>query len=229
MKRFDDVLRILSSILLGILVKDFNVMTTELNKFFAPYQKIGHESSLSFLTVIVLIAVFFRNIHGNARYDDVREKTRCVIWFEQYPMGRFGTFFLAVAALFFGPSLAGQILAYHLTPNDSIWALGPLFLPFLIYAFWDFWLLVSISECRHSGLCLTDVVLKWNKLNAVGCLIFLICFAYTLILESNGVNISPMFICWVFIVIAVIIVGGDYFINHAFYFPSYNQENKQDN
>ncbi len=201
-------------------------MTNKLEVYFASKQNIGHER-LAFWTVILLIAVFFRNIHGNARYDDFREKTRCVIWFEQSLKGRFGTFCLAILALFLGPSLAGQIFTHYLTPCDDLrWLYVPLFLPFIFYAIWDLMLFYSISECRQDGLCLTDVALNWNKLNAIAAMIMINCFFYKLILESNGENISPMFVCWAFIVVAVIIVGGDYYFNRAFYFAHYNQNNR---
>jgi hypothetical protein len=225
MKRFDDVLRMLSSILLGIMVKDIDLMSKNLGTFCHCDATGQDQHPVAFYAVVMLLAVFLRNIHGSVRYDGYAQENHCSSRIEQHLAGRVYVWLLSICALFLGPSLAGRRLAHGFGPGDSAVLLGlVLFFPFVVYVVWDFTLWFAPIEERvvATGQVkrhLEGVVRNWVKIDAMGILLVMVFVAYWLFVERLGEEFLRVCAASGFIVVAGAMVVADYYTNRHFYFP----------
>ncbi len=226
MKRFDDVLRMLSGILLGIMVRDFDLMSTNLCAFCGGNPQNGIEYLVAFCAVLMLLAIFLRNIHGSARYDEYVENEKCRSIIERNIPGRFFIWLLYICALFLGPSLAGRRLARGFKLTDSIgWLAAMLFFSLAVYIVWDFVLwffpLEKTAENGQVERRLEDVVRNWVKIDGVALLLGMISVAvYWFVVLNCRENVQRLLVAVSFVVISCFMLVGDYWKNRQFYFPS---------
>lgn len=221
MKRFDDLLRMLSSILLGLLIKDAQKLYAELSTYLQACGASANRAESVGLTIAVLIiAGFFRNIHGSSQYDELLENTGSHFrpCYEKCLAGRIFCFLATLAALIVGPLCALAIEWGILKGAKPTVFLILLFLPYIIYFCYDFILVVSLHEkspIRHPAL-------GWLKLNSILVLFFLIYLLHVVKAGAVGGSISlhPGVIACAFIACAFIQILGDYSLNRHFYFPA---------
>lgn len=225
MKRTDDIIRILSSVLLGMLIKDFHSLSDNLNGFFRSFPNhSAYAGIIATLTAITLIGLFVRNIHGSARYDDFVEKKEYVLSLDATVAKRSSAFLLTFLGLFIGPVLASHIIAYHLPKvagNSSWWVIAPLFFTLAVYAVWD--LFLWLGDVKHTtnteSLTIQDVAHRWLKIDAY-CLALLTALLIVFVIyQGKGLDFPPELIGIGFIVISGVAIFGDYISNRLFYFP----------
>lgn len=223
MKKFHDVLRILSSVLLGALVREFDDLVSSLQQLFAKESLNISDEKFARATAIVLLVLFVRNIHSSSRYDEVAGNGFSPGYERNY-FGRVLTFCLALAGLFLGPSLVGHHLAKH-TAGISEATFGTiLFLPYVIYAFWD--LLLWIFQTSWNGSCLEKVAYRWIVLDCIGLLIVL-AFVYAIVWSRSSGNTEFTAMC--FLIVSAVLIVGDYYLNRDFYFPpSFSEASGED-
>jgi hypothetical protein len=226
MKKFDDMLRILSSVLLGVVVKDFELIKGNLTRFLDPKgDQLDHTacSYLASFTTGMLIMLLLRNLHGSARYDELIEKRGYPPRYERWLMGRFWAYSFAVAGLFGGPFFAGHRLANHLPPDyEVVKAAFPLFFPFVIYGIWDVVLWLSEPEQKSVGqtdVSLGEVALKWIKIDALALALGAALLMYWVYLEGKNQKLLPWQMLGGFGLMACLVIVLDYISNRRFYFP----------
>lgn len=231
MKRFEDVLRIISGILLGALVRDFDDLRGNFTGLFATTAPHFADTFVAQLTTILLICVFLRNIHGSVRYDDAVEGSDFQTALEKNHFGRFVEFSFALAALFCGPSLVGHYIAHHAVVRDptgkealKVLLSGEqfaflLFFPFAIYFVWDVLLWVgSDAKCDGSNE-MERVAYNWILMDCLGLACVLAIGYVELYQRGRGGHFNFEVWALTFSLVASAIVFGDYFLNRSFYFP----------
>jgi cytochrome bd-type quinol oxidase subunit 2 len=226
MKKFDDILRVLSSVLLGVVVKDFELIRGNLIKFLDPKGSQFSPTVCSYFAMIatvMLVLLLLRNLHGSARYDELIEKRGYPPHYERWLAGRFWAYFFAVAGLFGGPFFAGHRLANHLPPDyEVVKAAFPLFFPFVIYGIWDVVLWLSEPESKaieQTDVSLGEVALKWIKIDALALALGTALLVYWVYLEGKNEKLLPWQMLGVFVLIACLVIVLDYSANRRFYFP----------
>ena len=225
MKRFDDVLRMLSGILLGIMVRDFDIMSKNLCAFCGGIPQNRIEYLVAFCAVLMLLAIFLRNIHGSTRYDEYIENEKCSSTIERKVGGRFFVWLLYIFALFLGPSLAGRRLAL-VEPTDSLgWLATILFFSLAVYIVWDFMLwFFPLEKTTGNGRVerrLEDVVRNWVKIDVLAVLLGMVFVAlYCFVALDCQENVQRLLVTVSFVVISCFMLVGDYWKNRHFYFPS---------
>src|SRR5437016_4691356 len=108
MRRFSDFLRILTSIVLGGILRD----ASKLHHTLDVYLRVAGSSTvhlLSWAVSLAIVGLFIRNAHGSACYDEWREGRSYVPTYECCVWGRFATFAFSVLALAAGPFLTAYI------------------------------------------------------------------------------------------------------------------------
>src|SRR3982750_1760311 len=224
MKKFDDILRLLSSILLGALIKDFDNVSHKLACLLHFHKtETAVAEQLADLTTVVLICVFLRNLHGSARYDELIKERNYHPSYEAHPLGRLTSFVLAVSGLFLGPLFVGHRLAYHLPESYSLmWLAIILFSPFAAYAVWD--ILIWLSEPEVSSDMASPrveaIAHNWIKADAVVLVSGMAMLLYWIYLKGNKQEFDPSYLAIVFIVVAIAVIIFDYSRNLHFYFPT---------
>ncbi len=229
MRKFEDILRILSSILLGTLIRDFDSMSKNLKMYFEQRPHSLYVDEVADTTTVVLIALFFRNIHGSARYDSFCEETGYYPLFERNRIGRSATFALTLLALFFGPAHAGHRIATHLRMDQSVRMMALyLFLPLLVYAVWDvlLWCSDTGRKNRSDKLHMQDVIDHWVKIDALGLLIVILMGLCWLYLKLSEAAFPSELMAVFFILCAVSAISADYITNVDFYFPAKKKKSK---
>jgi hypothetical protein len=224
MRKFDDVLRIISSILLGVLIRDIDDLRAALGGFIRARSPMESQYSdhLTLTMSIVLVATFLRNIHGSVRYDELIARRNYTPTLERHTIGRMWFFVLGVAALFLGPFFAGHQLAHHLAPADPLsWPTFCLFFSFGIYILWNISLWLSDpDDAAVSNSPAVDVIVeRWLKIDAVGILVIGVMFSYSLYLRASGRPLSAPLMALTFIIFGMVVTLGDYVANREFYFP----------
>ena len=223
MKKLGDALRMISSVLLGIVIRDSDELTTALNcHFFAPGVEHTRAASLAAsLAPLLLTALFVRNIHGSAQYDALVERRGYVLSFERSALGRFATFAMALGGLFAGPFLADHLLAHHANDLSELLILVVLFCPILVYTAWDvsLWLAAMESKLdRESGI--HEIAWRWLVVDACAWTVVLGLIASGLKARSVGVRIPTDLSTLCFVVVATGTIFADYVWNAHFYFPA---------
>jgi hypothetical protein len=226
MRKFDDVLRIISSILLGALIRDIDDLRKSLGLFIINSSRGSiepHDKDYLTLAIsIVLVATFLRNIHGSARYDELIARRGYTPNLERRVGGRMWFFALGVAGLFLGPFFAGHQLAHHLAPEDWVgWPTFCLFFSFGIYLLWNMslWLSDPDDGDASNGPAVDVIVERWLKIDAVGILVIIVMFGYSLYLRAGGHRLSAALMALTFIVFGIVVTLADYVANREFYFP----------
>lgn len=226
MRRHEDILRILSSVLLGTLVRDFERLSDHLRDFFLSHNSpffSSHAENIATVTIIVLIGVYLRNIHASARWDDFVEKSHLTLKIDRKLRWRISSFILALLSLI-GAPVAGHIIGYHLPTGGSIaWMVWPLFLPLAVYVIWDAVLFLSDPEPSSDGTRpqVEEIARKWVFIDALGLALVTVLLGIKLYLEGkpNQQQIPPEVVAVGFVLIATGIVITDYLWNHRLYFP----------
>lgn len=215
MRRFDDLLRMLSSILLGLLIKDAPTLSKKLHEYLencggSP----GACKNLAHVVAVVIIVGFFRSIHGSSRYDDVRESTSADLRprYEKYLSGRVFGFVATLATLIVAPLCALMLQWEALPDGSSSLFLFTLSLPYLVYCIYDLVLVASL----HVDSPIRYPAIAWLKLHTSLGVAFLVLVLHFL---QAGSAFPPEMTAVVFIVAASIQIGGDYVLNRHFYFP----------
>ena len=228
MRRFENILRILSSVLLGTLVRDFDSLSGGIKNFF-----LSHNSSffspyapkIATFTAIVLIGVYLRNIHASACYDDFIEARGYVLKIDRRLRWRITSFGLGLLSLF-GAPVAGHIIAHHLPDRGSrAWLTWCLFLPFAVYFIWDIILYLADPEpsSENAHLEIEEISRKWLRIDAAGLFLVAILLIYNLYLEGYKQVLPTEVIAAAFILIAVGTIFADYLWNNRLYFPAYSE------
>ncbi len=227
MKRFEDVLRILSSILLGSVIRDFDKLTKHLGIVGQALPSDAYKWLVSDGAAFVLIGVFIRNIHASARFDSFTETKKYTASFEQTLSGRFFAFLLTIAALVCGPFFAGHELVNHMDAGISAGKLGlVLFVPFAAYAIWDVLLWCSDEDPDTAVTpCIHNIADHWVRIDACALLLIMAFVLYSLHLrgvhamDSRPYRVPPDLATVAFLATAVFMVVADYRVNSNLYFP----------
>lgn len=220
MKRFDDLLRMLSSILFGLLIKDAQKLFFELSNYLnccgvSP----GWCKRLAVAISVLIIVGFFRNIHGSFQYDALLEDTSSDLRpaYEKCIAGRFCGFFATVVTLVAVPLCVLMIEWGFLSSSSVSHFIFILFFPYGLYLIYDSILVCSLdanSPIRYPAL-------GWLWLHitlAIGFLFCLPIFSQATDSEDWRALLTEL-IARVYIVAALIQIIGDYYLNRHFYFP----------
>jgi hypothetical protein len=225
MKRFEDVLRVLSSILLGSLIRDFDSLDKHLKTYLESHGTgtyLNEPGMVATAVSFVLILTLLRNIHGSARYDDYVEDVKYKPSFETRLRGRVGSFILAIAALFASP-IVGHHIAHHLNPSYSQPVVAILlFFPFLIYSCWDILLCFADPEAPNGSRqrSIREVAVTWLKIDMIGVVGVMLIGLWALYLRGCGQDLPTDFLGLGFTGLATVMIGADYLLNAHFYFPA---------
>jgi hypothetical protein len=222
----------LSSILLGGLVNNFDLLKNNLAVLFTRGTLGIGADNIAQLTALVLIALFIRNIHGSVRYDDLITRTNLSPALEASLFGRFLIFIFSISALFLGPSLAGHYIVHHAVENVQL-AVGTevrlisgqtftviLFLPFAVYFAWDCIMWVWESDGKVAESELDRTTYRWLVLDAIGIVLFLAMLVFDLLRRVHGRSFNYEIAALFFLLIGMVSIVGDYYFNREFYFPN---------
>ena len=240
MKKFGDLLRLLSSILLGFAVREFDQMYKSIDSFLRRDPYFAYFDWLPRLLAILVFALFIRNIHSSARYDEWLEENGYTPDFERSTLGRFVVMLMYVAGLFLGPFYTVHVFAEHAdefagiktqaiagmyVPFTPLLALFvALFLPVFVYVFWDVLLWLSRPPSRRVKVepPLPILAHRWLMMDAITILVFLTLLGHSLYLYGKKPSESPsrVEVALTGAVLVVFILVWDYGKNRDFYFPS---------
>ena len=221
MKKLGDALRMISSVLLGIVIRDSDALTGALRRYFhnPPSVHTSAADAAAWLVPLVLTAVFVRNIHGSAQYDAHVENGFCPS-FERSGLGRFGTFLMALGGLFAGPFLADHLLSIHVDGLTGKEVGAVLFCPILIYTFWDSFLwLASRDSSLDLALTMHEIAWRWLAIDACAWIVVLGLGTVSLKARSKGLRVPADLSTICFLVVAIGTIFADYTWNAQFYFP----------
>src|SRR5439155_991252 len=117
---------------------------------------------------------------------------------------------------------AGGLHTWSLCTQTATLPVGIiLFLPLLGYALWDALIWLSARhKSTESSIDMHDVAWRWLVLDAVGLFIVLAFVASALWLRGDGRQMKREIVVECFLVVVTVVIGGDYLLNHRFYFPS---------
>lgn len=233
MKRFGDILNLLSGILLTVIVSDFDQLRTNFRALFLSQQQHYAVDILATTVTCTLIVVFIRNIHGSVRYDELISDSKSArLALDRSYVGRFVGFAFAIVALFCGPWIVDYFVAHHAfydanavkstlieTPLSGSAFATVLFMPFAIYIVWDFLLWLLGTDGQECPAEVDNVAHHWMVLDAVTLIIVLTMGAVALFTSRGGGGADYELLTIGFIVISVVILVGDYWMNRSFYFP----------
>ncbi|MBI1746442.1 MAG: hypothetical protein HYR55_07620 [Acidobacteria bacterium] len=224
MKRFNDVIRILSSILLGLVVREWDGLCKNVDSILCHSNLLFQTVDLTFITCCILVITFLRNIHGSTQYDKFTENgAKYQPLFEDCAFGRFVALGFGVFALFFGPYFTAHMLAFHSQPVEpTARALAfYLFLPFGIYLVWDLLLwLFERDQSQGDASMMPEVVNSWVRIDGGALLMGLATLFVYLWLSVHNRPFLAGYVIVSFDLIAVFILFSDYIRNHRFYFTS---------
>ncbi len=231
MRRFEEILRLLSSVLLGTVVRDFEEISNGVYNFLNQKRGItllvaSQTEMLSTGIVVVLLAVYLRNIHGSAAFDTfVGDKA--VPKLERNVSGRVVLFLLMVSGLFITPILA-HVLRFHLHPGRLGTFFVILFLPIAVYSVWNFILWVNTGDEDEEDYDedFASLADNWIRIDAVALLCVIILGIVYLFLDPFRNPVPPHIIGLAFISISMIVIISDYVWNHKIYFPERDAEKK---
>ncbi len=225
MKKLGDALRMLSSVLLGIVIKDSDALTDALHKYFHDPLR-THTSvadTAAWLVPLVLTAVFVRNIHGSAQYDAHVDEGYSPS-FERNGLGRFGTFLMALGGLFAGPFLADHLLTAHAAGLTGKEIGAVLFCPILVYTAWDASLWLASQNQSESAM--NEIAWRWLVIDACAWVVVLALGTISLRERANGLHVPAELSTLCFLAVAVGTIVVDYVWNSQFYFPPSKSEPK---
>ena len=233
LKRFGDMLNLLSGILLTSIVMDFDELHNNFATLFLSQGNYFAVGIVSRLATINIICLFIRNIHGSIRYDELVEKAKDRAVLDSTHSGRFFAFCFALGTLFFGPSIIDQYLGHHALVRAGNGNGGELahemmtgqvfatvlLLPFVIYIVWDLllWMLGTMEPGDGSEM---DVVAyRWMVMDAVALILMQVFGLASLYRQWKNLPFNYEYATLGFMVISSSIVIGDYILNRRFYFP----------
>jgi SAM-dependent methyltransferase len=143
-RRYDDVVRFVASILFGTSFRQIHSLIESL-------KDLGCANLTAIFTTVVFFAVFFRNVHGLIAHDIWAENSQYEPIFEQNPRHIVLHFIFGLAGAILSPYLFIYLLTSGLADKSVIaspsWITFFLFLPMLVYVFWNWFWLWKLS--RH--------------------------------------------------------------------------------
>ena len=220
----------LSSILLGLLVQDFDSLRLNFALLFRHSDVVLAADFAARITALMLIVVFLRNIHGAVRYDELLDRGRVKPNLDKTTRGRAFSFACAVSALFLGPSLVGHYIVHHAMietssplgrqshPLSSHIFTTVLFLPFICYMAWDVMIWLLGHDERTADSRFERVTDTWARIDAVG-LALIMMFGSLALWRSKYHTFNYEFMALSFVAIAFVVVTSDYWFNREYYFP----------
>ncbi len=221
MRRLDDVLRILASVLIGVLCRDFRALECGVRTAIdAPTGR----STLSFLTVAVFLALCVRNVHGSAAYDEWAETMRFVPPHERRVLGRMATFTFSLVGLFVAPFAVDYCLKFSQLAVVGVVLLASL--PWLPYVPWNLALWLGSWSRRKGHSEMRVLSTHWLRVDAAGFLVLSILWIVHVYLAVNGQQLSRAWICRAFVGTGVFTIAADYLSNLRFYFPRASYERR---
>jgi hypothetical protein len=220
----------LSSILLGMLVRDYDDISSNFSSLF--YSCDFHFACewMGKVITLVLIGAFIRNIHGSVCYENMVSRTKVRSCLEETCLGRCLTFFFSLFVLFGGPFFAGYCMTHHaiaisrsatgvsqrVVISGTVLTLV-LFMPLAIYLLWD--MLLWVARPEESDLGLDKTVNNWSKIDALTMIALLVVGCFQLVRTSHGYSFNFEFLAVAFVVIMTGVIVSDYYLNRHFYFP----------
>jgi hypothetical protein len=228
MRRFGDILRLLSSLVLGLMVRDIDDIIKGLQAFYYPPVReenwgrtVAHDDLLASVTALALIALFFRNIHGSSAYDDWLATGGQTPRFEKHRIGKGVTFGMLLSTLFIAPALSVHEFARHFGPQRSLESISVLlFASFWLYFIWNLCLWSFDGEYSETGKpTIADLALVWLRIDTVSIALVLGFGAICVYLGATKKPIPPESIGWCFCLVAFWTVIADYWYNRQLYFP----------
>jgi hypothetical protein len=228
-KRFEDILRLISGVLLGTLVRDFDTLRMNLADLFSVTKPHFDVVAIGRATTVVLIAAFLRNIHGSAQYDQATEDMKVRPEFERTHRGRIFTFLFSLAALFGGPALIGHVVANHSVAKSSNtqltvmpllsgeWFFVLMFFPFGVYIVWDALLWIWGEDTQETAI--GPVLENWIWIDCLGLFVFIGFIGFELYQRGKGIPFNYELAALAYLAISSFIILADYCTNRSFYFP----------
>jgi hypothetical protein len=224
MRRFSDFLRILTSIVLGGILRD----ASKLHHTLDVYLRAAGSSRvhiLSWAVSLAIVGLFIRNAHGSACYDEWRESRKSYVpTYERFVLGRVAAFAFAVLALAAGPFLTAYLFCREVPPAASIAPavfIAALFMPIFVYGVWDIMLWLCEPESTGATPRVQEIARVWMKVDGVALFVATFSVGRYFVLARGGREMTLVEIACYFLVIVAVVIVGDYIGNHRFYFPGY--------
>jgi len=219
MKRFNDVLRLLSSILLGGVVReldDFQHALLRLINVDGPHPL---SSIVAHTTAIALVITFVRNLFGSVQYDFFVNNWEWMPSLELKVSGRALSTAMALWALFGGPYFSVHLLTHHF--QEGLTAPGLLFLlmfPISVFLMWDsmLWLSAPPGDPVHAAE-FQRVTCNWIAIDA--CALLVIVFLGIDSLAQAPYQVSMYRVAFVACGVLMGSAAFDFAMNRHFYFP----------
>jgi hypothetical protein len=225
MRRFGDILRLLSSLVLGLMVRDVDNIVDGFNAFYSTHPKQG--DFLAGSTAVLLIGVFFRNIHGSSVYDEwyTRRKMRPLPSFERYRLGKFLTLLLLLGTLFVAPALTAHYFVHHLRDLTTLGVFVLLFMSFALYLAWN--LLLWLPEDKYSDVGhvpeIADIALNWLRIDMGSAILVAFLGLYWVYNHDRQLPMPKTLVGCCFCCVAAWTIVADYWVNRSFYFPVHHE------
>lgn len=217
-RRYDDVIQLLASVLLGVGLQFFKEVVDGLSS-------LTYSSAVSYFTTFSLFFVFFRNVHGLIAYDVWAEAHDYEPPFESTTGHIVAFFIFAFLAAILFPSSAVYVLKNHTgrdgwlvsSPYSAWWLFGFLVAPVIVYVVWDVWWLIKLwkNSSGHDHPAHLEL-LKFTKR---WCVIDIVCLVVLSTVISRGASLNNLWACVAAASMAVVAVLLDYGSHLKYYFP----------
>ena len=221
MRRFGDLLRLVSGLVLGLIVRDVDDITGNLHAFFYPKDFKTRGDRLAVITAVTLIALFLRNLHGSSVYDDWLARRGRTPVLERTRKGKVFTLCMLLTTLFVSPVLVAHLLSKHLSKLYSPTAMALLlFSSFAFYGLWNFFLWITdrdYSESSEPGI--SDLALSWLRVDIIALSVIALFATRWVYLSSIRQPIPTAAIGWCFCLVSTWTILADYVQNRGLYFP----------
>ena len=212
MQRLGNTLRILASVLMGVLCRDFLDLEKGVQSTITGD---GGDSLGAFLTVAVFIAICIRNIHGSAAYDDWVDEKKFVPAHERHVWGRVLSFLCALVGLFAGPFTLDFLLKH----GPRVGVAWLCVLPFAPYVLWNFTLWWNSSGEVGAEREARVFSTRWLLMDFLWLATVIVVWIYARVLPIRRESFPFELTCSAFIVVGASTVVADYWFNSSYYFP----------
>lgn len=224
MKRFDDFLKLLLSILIGQVVKEHDKIREHLEGFINAYgKKTELGTSMAYWGPIFMVMLYLRNIHGSICHDLAMSSPQNATFAPRYETktaGRAFTQVLSLLALFVIPFMAVHALEKHdvATEYDPFLMMFLLIGPIPVYFVWNLIIILCVPEMDPKTSKMSGVVHNWLRIDAIGLVGAFVGFVYWLICQRFWVLRGDVVAAGVSVLVVATVVF-DYVVNASFYFP----------
>jgi hypothetical protein len=223
-RRYDEVVRLLASVLLGVGLRDYQDVVEGVQAIVWSHDGTLLPRGAAHFVALSVFIVFFRNVYGLIAYDAWRDTHEYEAPFEGRHYLVATSFLFSVAGALVLPSLGVYLIKTHRVGHAL--AVGPkamyviLLLPVVIYVFWDYLWLTRFQGERRSDLSearaeLYGFTTRWCAIDGVvGTAVYCVMFGF-----ANGLGRWTMGLALLLAaVIGLSAVVADYLSHIRFYF-----------